>query len=304
MNSVGSLIASFGLNPFVASSGCCSYGEQLISSGADRQFSVITTKSITLHESRGRPSPRICEAPASLLNAIGLQGVGVYRFVQDVIPRLAAANVSYAVSIAGSSPGEFAKVAAQIRRFSRPAYIELNLSCPNVDDRTSIFAYSSSRAASVVAAVAQEIQDDIPIFPKLSWVTSDLSSIVGACIREGASGVSLINTMLGANVSPSTLRPMLPGWFGGVSGPAIFPFAIKAVLEVRDAFPDLPIVGGGGVSSGIAAAQMISAGADLVSLGTALLQNPYSATEFRRELELFLADREMTISQLKNFAHH
>jgi dihydroorotate dehydrogenase (NAD+) catalytic subunit len=182
--------------------------------------------------------------------------------------------------------------------------IEVNISCPNVEDRGQVFACDAAAAASVIDAVRSRARYDIPVFAKLSPDVTDIVAIARACVAAGADGLSLINTLLGMAIDMTTMRPVLANATGGLSGPAIRPVAVRCVWQVREAFPDLPIIGMGGVRTGQDAFELILAGATLVSVGTAIFHDPSACMRIVRELEEELAQRGIErLSEAVGLAH-
>jgi dihydroorotate dehydrogenase (NAD+) catalytic subunit len=167
--------------------------------------------------------------------------------------------------------------------------IEVNLSCPNAEDAGQPFALDPQRAGSVIAAVRGSARYDIPVFAKLSPDVTDIVAVASACVAAGADGLSLINTLLGMAIDPATMRPALAGKYGGLSGPAIRPVAVRCVWQVRAAFPDVPIIGSGGVRTGRDALELLLAGASMIAVGTEIIHDPSACSRVLRELEEELA---------------
>src|SRR5687767_3322145 len=241
--------------------------------GAGREASVfldigkmggIIVKSMTIAPWKGKPTPRMCETPSGMLNAIGIQNKGVDHFLAEDLPWLLKKKATVFASIAGNTVDEFVKVADKLRTGGRGiAAVEVNISCPNLEDRNNMFAHSATSAAKVVGEVKAALKR-IPVFPKLSPNVTSLSEIADAVLQAGADGVSLVNTVFGMAIDVRTRRPKLAGTVGGLSGPAIHPIALRAVHEVHRAFPHVPIIGQGGVYDADTALQMILAGASAV----------------------------------------
>jgi dihydroorotate dehydrogenase (NAD+) catalytic subunit len=167
----------------------------------------------------------------------------------------------------------------------------VNISCPNVEDRGQVFACDPGASAAVIEAVRARIRYDVPVFAKLSPDVTDIVAIAGACVSAGADGLSMINTLLGMAIDTKTLRPVLAGVTGGLSGPAIRPVAVRCIWQVHEAFPDVPIIGMGGVRTGLDALELMLAGASTVSVGTAIFHDPSACARIVRELEEELASR-------------
>jgi dihydroorotate dehydrogenase (NAD+) catalytic subunit len=226
-----------------------------------------------------------------MLNSIGLQGPGIDAFLQRDLPWLLSRGARAVVSIAGGTVDEYAELAGRLSDASGVTAVEVNISCPNVEDRGQVFACDPGAAAAVIEAVRARLRYDIPVFAKLSPDVTDIVAIAAACVTAGADGLSMINTMLGMTIDPNTLRPVLAGTTGGLSGPAIRPVAVRCVWQVHEAFPDIPIIGMGGVRSGWDALELILAGAAMVSVGTAIFHDPSACPRIARELEEELASR-------------
>lgn len=207
-----------------------------------------------------------------MLNSVGLQGPGVEAWLEHDLPPLVATGARVVASIWGTSVDGYEKAAAMLA--DAPAEVvavEVNLSCPNVEERRAMFAHSPAATAEAVAASASCGR---PRWAKLSPNVTDLTEIAGAALRAGADALTLVNTVMGMAIDPATRRPRLGGGGGGLSGPAIHPVAVRAVHECRAAFPDAPIVGVGGVASGEDAAELLVAGASAVQVGTATFADP------------------------------
>jgi len=226
-----------------------------------------------------------------MLNSIGLQGPGIDAFLQRDLPWLLSRGARAVVSIAGGTVDEYAELAARLSGASGVTAVEVNISCPNVEDRGQVFACDPAAATAVIEAVRGRLRHDIPVFAKLSPDVTDIVAIAGACVAAGADGLSMINTLLGMAIDPHTLRPVLAGTTGGLSGPAIRPVAVRCVWQVHEAFPDVPVIGMGGVRTGWDALELILAGAAMVSVGTVIFHDPSACARIVRELEEELASR-------------
>ena len=239
----------------------------------------VIVKSMTIVPWKGKPTPRMCETPAGMLNAIGIQNKGVDHFIAEDLPWLTKHKATVFASIAGNTVDEFVKVADKLRTGGRGiAAVELNISCPNLEDRNNMFAHSPVATAAVVGEVKQALKR-IPVFPKLSPNVTSLTEIAAAALDSGADGLSLINTVFGMAIDVESRRPKLAGTTGGLSGPAIRPIAVRAVHEVHRAFPHVPIIGQGGITSADDALELILAGASAVAVGTANFVEPRAALD-------------------------
>ena len=278
-------------NPVFTASGCAAAGQEL-----DQFFDVsalggIVTKSIMMQARSGRPTPRMAETPSGMLNSIGLQGPGIEAFLEHDLSWLAERGARAVVSIAGGSVDDYAKLATRLRGRPGLAMVEVNISCPNVEDRGQVFACDAGAAAAVVQAVRRNTDSRIPVFAKLSPDVTDIAAIARACVEAGADGLSVINTLLGMVIDTTTMRPVLGGVTGGLSGPAIRPVAVRCVWQVHQTLPDVPILGMGGIRSGLDALEFVLAGASAVSVGTAVFGDPSAPVRVLHELAHALAQR-------------
>jgi dihydroorotate dehydrogenase (NAD+) catalytic subunit len=253
----------------------------------------IIVKSMTLVPWSGKPTPRMCETPSGMLNSIGIQNKGVDHFITTDLPWLAKQGATVFASIAGNTVEEFVKVAGKLRTGGRGlAAVEVNISCPNLEDRSNMFAHSPDATTEVVRGV-KEALPRLAVFAKLSPNVTSLEEIAGAALEGGADGLGLINTVFGMAIDVDRVRPKLAGTVGGLSGPAIRPIAVKAVHEVHSAWPDAPIIGQGGVASARDALELILAGASAVAVGTANFTNPRLAVEVKDGIGAYMARREV-----------
>ncbi len=278
-------------NPILTASGCAGSGRELAQFFDVAKLGAVVTKSVMLAPRAGRPTPRMAETPSGMLNSIGLQGPGIDAFLQRDLPWLLSRGARAVVSIAGGSVDEYAQLAGRLGDASGVTAVEVNISCPNVEDRGQVFACDPAAASAVIEAVRATLRYDIPVFAKLSPDVTDIVAIAGACVAAGADGLSMINTLLGMAIDTQTMRPVLAGLTGGLSGPAVRPVAVRCVWQVHEAFPDVPIIGMGGVRSGQDALELILAGAAMVSVGTAIFHDPSACIRILRELEEELASR-------------
>jgi dihydroorotate dehydrogenase (NAD+) catalytic subunit len=233
----------------------------------------------------------MAETPSGMLNSIGLQGPGIDAFLDKDLAWLASRGARAVVSIAGSSVEDYAKLTAKLRGKPGLSMIEVNISCPNVEDRGQVFACDPRAAASVIQAVKRTAPSGVPIFAKLSPDVTDIAAIAKACVDAGADGLSVINTLLGMVIDTDTMRPLLGGVTGGLSGPAIRPVAVRCVWQIRQALPDTPILGMGGIRTGLDALEFVLAGANAVSVGTTVFGDPMAPIRVLDELGQALADR-------------
>jgi dihydroorotate dehydrogenase (NAD+) catalytic subunit len=277
--------------PVLGASGCFGTGQELSGMVDLGKVGGIVTKSVTLRPVRGLPTPRMVETPAGMLNAIGLQNPGIEEFIRKDGRFIARVGTPVIVSIAGKSIEEFVRVAARVHEIQGVVAIEANISCPNVERRNQVFACNPDSAAEVVGAIARLSR--LPVFAKLTPDVTDIVEVAAACVRAGAHGLSLINTLLGLAIDVNTFRPRLGAVTGGLSGPAIRPVAVRAVFQVARALPDVPIIGIGGIRSATDAIEFLLAGAWAVAIGTANYVNPHATIDVARGIREFLAARGM-----------
>jgi dihydroorotate dehydrogenase (NAD+) catalytic subunit len=219
-----------------------------------------------------------------MLNSIGLQGPGIEVFLENDVPWLVEQNVKTIVSIAGETVDEYGVLSRRLRSVAGISAVEVNISCPNVENRGQVFSCHPDTAVAVIESVRRNIGGELPIVAKLSPDVTDIVEIASAVIKAGVDGLALINTLLGMVIDTNTMKPKLAGKTGGLSGPAIRPIAVRAIYQVHQAFPQIPIVGMGGVSTGRDAFELILAGASAVSIGTANFGNPTAAVSVKHEL--------------------
>jgi len=278
-------------NPIFTASGCASSGQELSQFFPLSELGAIVTKSIMTKPRTGRATPRMAETPSGMLNSIGLQGPGIDTFLEKDIAWLVEQNAKIIVSIAGETVDEYGVLSRRLRAVSGISAVEVNISCPNVENRGQVFACHPDTAVAVIEAVRRNIGGELPIVAKLSPDVTDIVEIAASVINAGVDGLALINTLLGMVIDTNTMKPKLAGKTGGLSGPAIRPVAVRAIYQVHQAFPNIPIVGMGGVASGRDALELILAGASAVSIGTATFGNPNAAMQIKEELAELLTQK-------------
>lgn len=290
--------------PIFTASGCASSGKELAQFFPLKDIGAVVTKSVMNKPRYGRPTPRMAETPSGMLNSIGLQGPGIEAFLANDIPWLVEQNSRIIISIAGETIEEYATLARKVRSVSGISAIEVNISCPNVENRGLVFACDPDASRRVIDGVRKTIGGELPIIAKLSPDVTNLPEIAKGVVESGADALALINTVLGMVINLETMRPHLGGKTGGLSGPAIKPVAVRAIYQVHAALPEVPILGMGGVSSGRDALELILAGASGVSIGTASFGNPHAAVEIQSELrELLVAKGFSSLKSAIGFAH-
>jgi dihydroorotate dehydrogenase (NAD+) catalytic subunit len=285
--SLGGLVVP---DPVFTASGCAAAGQELAAFNDLTAIGGVVTKSIQLKARSGRATPRMAETASGMLNSIGLQGPGIDSFIDTDLPWLAEHEVRAAVSIAGSSVEDYGKLASKLR--GKPvSLVEVNISCPNVEDRGQVFACDPAAAAAVISHVRRNVSSGVPVFAKLSPDVTDIVAVAQACVAAGADGLSLVNTTLGLVIDTDTMRPVLAGTTGGLSGPAIKPMALRCVWQVHEALPEVPLFGIGGIRTGLDALEFILAGASGIQVGTVVFHDPGAPTRVSRELREALAAR-------------
>ena len=290
--------------PAFTASGCAAAGKELRDYFDLTEIGGVVTKSIMLRPRSGRPTPRMVETPSGMLNSIGLQGPGVETFLANDLAWLRENGVTAVVSIAGETVDEFGQLARVLRNEPGIAALEVNISCPNVESRGQVFACDVMSASGVIHQVRRNTNSSVPIFAKLSPDVTSIAEIAVACHNAGADGFSVMNTTLGMAIDTETLRPILGGVTGGLSGPAIRPLALRCVWQVHQALPDAPILGMGGIANGADALQFIAAGASAVEVGTMTFNDPSAPARVQRELLALLDQRGFgSVAQAVGIAH-
>ena len=290
--------------PVLTASGCSAFGRELEPFVDLTALGAVVTKSVQLRPRSGRPTPRMAETPSGMLNSIGLQGPGIDGLLAEDLPWLAERGARALVSIAGTRVEHFAELAERLRGVPGVLGLEVNISCPNVESRGEVFACDPGAAADVVAAVRAAADPAQPVYAKLSPDVTDIVEVARSVADAGADGLSMINTLLGLVIDPDTMRPVLGGVTGGLSGPAIRPVALRCVWQVHAAMPDVPILGMGGIRSGLDALQFVLAGASAVSVGTAVFNDPSAPARTAAGLAAALGERGFTrLADAVGYAH-
>jgi len=291
-------------SPLFTASGCASSGKELAQFIDLREIGAVVTKSVMSKARHGRPTPRMAETPSGMVNSIGLQGPGIDAFLAEDLPWLVSQKARVIVSIAGETVEEYATLARKVRSAPGISALEVNISCPNVENRGLVFACDPEASRRVIDGVRKTLGGELPIIAKLSPDVTDLVSIAKGVVDAGADGLALINTVLSMVINLDTMRPHLGGKTGGLSGPAIRPIAVRAIYQVYEALPNVPILGMGGVSTGRDALELILAGAKGVSVGTASFADPAAIITIQNELKELLTARSFTsVAQAVGFAH-
>jgi len=269
-------------NPIMTASGTSGHGAELADHFDLADLGAVVVKSLHPDPWDGNPPPRVHATPAGMINSVGLQGPGVSAWLEEDLPALVASGARVVASIWGRTVDEFARAASLLADApSQVVAVEVNASCPNLEDRRRLFAHSATATAEVVEAAAAANR---PRWAKLSPNTYDLPEVAGAAVAAGAEAVTVANTVLGMVIDVEDRRPLLGAGRGGLSGPAIRPVSVRAVYDTHDAYPDLPIVGVGGVSGGTDALEFLLAGASAVQVGTATFADPRAPLRVLDEL--------------------
>jgi dihydroorotate dehydrogenase (NAD+) catalytic subunit len=288
-------------NPVLVASGTFGYGTEYARILDIQRLGAIVSKGITLHARRGNRGPRVVETPAGMLNAIGLQNVGIHKVVSEKAPLWSQWDVPVIVNIAGDSLDEFAYMADQLEGVPGVSGIELNISCPNVWEGGRVVAEDADTTAAITEAV--RMRTGLPLLVKISPQVADIVGVARAAEDAGADAISLINTFVGMRIDMGTARPVLANVTGGLSGPAIFPLTVWIVYLVSQNV-SVPVIGVGGVASTDDAVELLMAGASAVQVGTATFVDPNTSLRIVEELPSALASRGCrSIADLSGAAH-
>lgn len=287
-------------NPVIAASGTAGFGRELAELYPLSGLGGVSCKGLTLEGRLGNPPPRIAETPGGMLNSVGLQNPGAERFLRDDLPWLNRQGTVVIANIAGNTPEDYCRM-AEILSGSPVDLIELNISCPNVRQGGVQFGTTCAGVESVTAAVRRFCKK--PLMVKLSPNAADIAEIAAAAESAGADALSLINTLTGMRIDIRTRRPVLRNNTGGLSGPAVFPVAVRMVWQAARRVK-IPVVGMGGIRTWQDAAEMMLAGASAVQVGTALFSDPYAPLKIARGLERYLDENGIaSVSELTGGVH-
>jgi dihydroorotate dehydrogenase (NAD+) catalytic subunit len=289
------------VNPVVAASGTFGHGAEVATLCDPRGLGAVTVKSVAAFAWSGNPPLRVSEAPGGgMLNSVGLPGPGVDAWIEHDLPALEARGARVIASIWGRSAEEYASAARALKAVAhRLVALEVNLSCPNVEARGNVFAHSEDATRTAMTAVVDSVGDTAPTFAKLSPNVTDIVAIARAALDGGATGLTLVNSVMGLLIDADTRAPRLGAGGGGLSGAPIKPIALRAVWDVAREFPRVPIIGTGGVTSGLDAIEMMLAGATAVGVGTASFADPRATLRIVQEIETWCAaNRVLHIREL------
>ena len=284
----------------MTAAGTSGYGDELAEYGDLAALGAVVVKSLANFAWEGNPPPRVASSGSHMLNAVGLAGPGVEAWRTTYLGALEARGAKVNGSKWGRNVNEF-RDAALAMKGANIAALEVNASCPNLDDRSTMFAHSASATRAIVSA--SEVAG-VPLWVKLSPNTPDLIEIAGAAINAGASGLVLVNTVLGLSIDVERRRASLGNGGGGLSGPGILPVSLRAVYDCRAAYPEVPIVGVGGIQSGVDAVAMLMAGANAIEVGTATFANPRAPWLVQRGIEKWMRRHNVAhVSEVVGAAH-
>ncbi|NLB19210.1 MAG: dihydroorotate dehydrogenase [Syntrophomonadaceae bacterium] len=278
-------------NPITVASGTFGYGFEYEPFVDIAGLGAIIVKGTTLEPRLGNPPPRIIETPAGMLNAIGLENPGVDVFIEEYLPTLRERGVTVIANIAGNTIEEYARLASRLDGQPGIVGLELNISCPNVKQGGLQFGTDPVMVKEMVAAIKS--QTSLPVMPKLSPNVTDITAIARAAYEGGADCLSLINTLMGMAIDVDKRKPVLANTFGGLSGPAIKPVALRMVYQVAQEVP-LPIMGLGGIMNTGDALEFLMAGASAISIGTANFVDPQVTTQIISGLQKYMEERHIT----------
>ncbi len=289
-------------NPVMTASGTSGHGAELAAYGDLSRLGAVVVKSLSVEPWPGNPAPRVHDAGAGMLNSVGLQGPGLEAWLTRDLPALAATGARVVVSIWGRSVADYGRAATLVGAAAAASgtgdavvALEVNVSCPNVEDRSRMFAHSAAATHDALSATAC----GLPRWAKLSPNVPDIVEIAAGALEGGADGLTLVNTLLGLAIDTGTGRPVLGAGGGGLSGAPVHPVAVRAVWECRSAFPSVPIIGVGGVASGLDAVELLMAGADAVQVGTATFRDPRAPWKVLRQLARWLGERGTSVEELR-----
>ena len=289
-------------NPITTASGTFGYGLEFTDFVDLSTLGGLCTKGLSLKPHAGNPPPRICETPAGMLNAIGLQNVGVEVFVREKLPKLTALGATVIANVWGDLEEDYVTVVRALEGADGVAAIELNISCPNVQRGGMLFGNSPPLTRSLVARVREATRR--PLIVKLSPNAPDLVESARAAREAGADILSLVNTFVGMAIDPETARPRISFGTGGLSGPAIRPLAVRMVYQVARALPETPLMGIGGIAELSDVLEFLAAGATAVQVGTANFKDPGVSGRLVSELDAYCTARQTSVAALIGRAHH
>ena len=277
-------------NPVIAASGTFAYGVEFASVTDLSAVGAFVVKGISKAPIAGNPAPRLWEAEAGMINSVGLQNIGVEAFIRDKVPQLARVPTPYFVNVFGYAPEDYVEVVRRLEGVEGPAAYELNVSCPNTERGGMVFGSDPGLLGELVGALRTETRR--PLIVKLSPNVARIEPLARAAQDSGADAISLVNTFVSLAVDARARRPRIGAGFGGLSGPAIKPLALRMVYEASMAV-QIPVIGLGGIATGEDAAEFMVAGATVVQVGTASFWDPGACARVARELDQFLKEEKI-----------
>ena len=290
-------------NPILTAAGTAGFSTELsgwVDLGA---IGAVVVKSLSTEPWAGNPAPRVHGVDAGMINAVGLQNPGVHAWIANDLPRLRATGARVVASIWGFRVDDYIAAATALAGVEGLTAIEVNVSCPNLEDRRHMFGHSCEGTTTVIGGVRAAVPG-LPIWAKLSPNVTSVVDIAGAALDAGADALTLINTVMGLVIDVETRKPALGNGGGGMSGPAIRPVAVRAIADVRAAFPNAPIVGVGGVARGAHAVELLMAGANAVQVGTASFYDPGAVSRILDELHAWCVEHGVAaVSEISNAIH-
>ncbi|MDQ3615139.1 MAG: dihydroorotate dehydrogenase [Actinomycetota bacterium] len=291
-------------DPVLTASGCAGTGRELSAFFDVGKVAAFVTRSLSLAPRAGDPPPRAVESPSGLLTSVGLQGPGLQGFLATELPWLVQRGTRVFVSLAGSTLGEYAELARRLTNSPGVTGVEVNLACRNSESNGRPFGVDAYHAAKATAYVRRDSAPGTPVLVKLIPDVHDVVDVARAVVDAGADVVVLLHGPRGMAIDTATMRPALGAGTGELSGPAILPLAVRCVWEVHQAMPEVPLVGVGGIRTGIDALALLLAGATAVQVGSAIMSDPSAPTRVVRELRAELASRDIpSVADLIGRAH-
>src|SRR6056297_2021865 len=288
-------------NPVITASGTFGFGTELNEYLSVKSLGAVTLKGLTVEESKGNALPRIAETPAGILNSIGLENPGIKRFKEKIIPAIENLKAPIIANISGYSINEFVQLAANLEKEESINAIEVNVSCPNIKDGGMVFGTDAELIYKVTQAVKKVYSG--PIIVKLSPNVTDIIEMAEAAVEGGADIISLINALLGMAIDINKKEAVLANTFGGLSGPAVKPVALRMIYQIYEAI-DIPIIGMGGIMKGEDAVEFLLAGASAVGVGTATLRDPTASIKIISEIDEYLEENNIeNVSEIIGEAH-
>ena len=289
-------------NPVITASGTFGFGTELNEYLSVKSLGAVTLKGLTVEESKGNALPRIAETPAGILNSIGLENPGIKRFKEKIIPAIENLKAPIIANISGYSINEFVQLAANLEKEESINAIEVNVSCPNIKDGGMVFGTDAELIYKVTQAVKKVYSG--PIIVKLSPNVTDIIEMAEAAVEGGADIISLINALLGMAIDINKKEAVLANTFGGLSGPAVKPVALRMIYQIYEAI-DIPIIGMGGIMKGEDAVEFLLAGASAVGVGTATLRDPTASIKIISEIDEYLTENKIdNVSEIIGKAHN